>query len=108
MTLVLSNEDVARLLPMNVAIEALEPSYCDLICGEALSPVRRDMLIPLNEAEKSRFVAALGRILSDHFSTISQLLAPDFMSSDESKLLFRRLRSAEPGFIEIGDCGSGR
>ena len=36
MTLVLSNEEVARLLPMEAAMEALEPSYCDLARGEAL------------------------------------------------------------------------
>ncbi len=52
MTLVLSNDDITRLLPMDVAIQALEPSYCDLTCGEAISPARRDMLIPLPEAEK--------------------------------------------------------
>ena len=47
MTLVLSNEEVARLLPMEAAMEALEPAYCDLARGEALSPARRDMLAPL-------------------------------------------------------------
>lgn len=52
MTLVLSNEEVAQLLPMEAAIEALEPSYCDLARGEAISPARRDMLVPLPGAEK--------------------------------------------------------
>ncbi|MBI4444257.1 MAG: ornithine cyclodeaminase family protein [Acidobacteria bacterium] len=52
MTLILSNEEVARLLPMEAAMEALEPSYCDLARGEALSPARRDMLTPLAGAEK--------------------------------------------------------
>ena len=52
MTLVLNNEEVARLLPMEVAMEALEPSYGDLSQGEAISPARRDMLIPLPGAEK--------------------------------------------------------
>jgi len=52
MTLGLSNAEIARLLPMDAAIEALEPSYCDLTRGEAISPARRDMLIPLAEAEK--------------------------------------------------------
>ena len=52
MTLVLSNEDIVKLLPMEVAIEALEPSYCDLVNGEAISPARRDMLIPLPEKVK--------------------------------------------------------
>ncbi len=52
MTLVLSNEEVDRLLPMELAIEAQEPAYCDLVRGEAISPARRDMLIPLREKEK--------------------------------------------------------
>ena len=52
MTLVLNNQDIVRLLPMQSAIEALEPSYCDLSIGEAISPARRDMLTPLQEAEK--------------------------------------------------------
>ncbi|HEY7679720.1 MAG TPA: ornithine cyclodeaminase family protein [Terriglobia bacterium] len=52
MTLVLSNEEVVRLLPMAAAIEALEPSYCDLSQGEAISPARRDMLVPLPGAVK--------------------------------------------------------
>ena len=47
MTLVLSNEEITRLLPMEVAIEALEPSYGDLSKGEAISPARRDLLVPL-------------------------------------------------------------
>lgn len=47
MTLVLSNEEVWKLLPMEAAIEALEPSYCDLTNGEALCPGRRDLLVPL-------------------------------------------------------------
>jgi ornithine cyclodeaminase/alanine dehydrogenase-like protein (mu-crystallin family) len=45
--LVLSNEDVERLLPMEAAIEALEPAYCDLARKEALSPARRDLLVRL-------------------------------------------------------------
>ena len=52
MTLVLNNQEVDRLLPMEAAIEALEPSYIDLVHNEAISPARRDMLIPLKEAEK--------------------------------------------------------
>jgi len=47
MTLVLSNEEVVKLLPMEAAIEALEPSYCDLSRGEAICPPRRDLLVPL-------------------------------------------------------------
>ena len=46
MTLILSNEEVARLLPMEAAMEALEPAYCDLARGEALSPARRSSAIP--------------------------------------------------------------
>ena len=52
MTLVLSNEEIEQLLPMEAAIEALEPSYCDLARGEAISACRRDMLVPLPGAEK--------------------------------------------------------
>ena len=52
MALVLSNEDIVKLLPMDVAIGALEPSYCDLARGEALSPARLDLLTPLPEKEK--------------------------------------------------------
>ncbi len=52
MTLVLNNQEVDRLLPMEAAIEALEPSYMDLVRNEAISPARRDMLIPLQEKEK--------------------------------------------------------
>jgi ornithine cyclodeaminase/alanine dehydrogenase-like protein (mu-crystallin family) len=52
MTLVLNNEEVRNLLPMEAAIEALEPSYCDLSIGEALCPARRDLLVPLPGPEK--------------------------------------------------------
>ncbi len=52
MTLVLNNKEVVSLLPMDVAIEALEPSYCDLSNGEALCPARRDLLVPLPGAGK--------------------------------------------------------
>ena len=53
MTLVLSNEEVVKLLPMEAAIEALEPSYCDLSRGEAICPPRRDLLVPLAGAVKT-------------------------------------------------------
>ena len=53
MTLVLNNEEVERLLPIDVAMDVQEPAYRDLVSGEAISPVRRDMLIPLPGAEKS-------------------------------------------------------
>src|ERR1051325_4737672 len=52
MTLVLNNQEIANLLPMDAAIEALEPSYCDLSNGEALCPARRDLLVPLPGPEK--------------------------------------------------------
>ena len=52
MTLVLSNEEVGRLLPMETAIEAHEPAYCDLARGDAICPARRDMLVPLPGQEK--------------------------------------------------------
>ena len=52
MALVLSNADIVKLLPMDAAIAALEPSYCDFARGEAISPTRRDMLVPLPEAER--------------------------------------------------------
>jgi ornithine cyclodeaminase/alanine dehydrogenase-like protein (mu-crystallin family) len=53
MTLILNNQEVDRLLPMDAAIEALEPSYMDLTRNEALCPARRDLLIPLAWKEKS-------------------------------------------------------
>jgi ornithine cyclodeaminase/alanine dehydrogenase-like protein (mu-crystallin family) len=53
MTLVLNNEEIVRLLPMELAIEALEPAYCDLAGGEAISPARRDLLVPLPGPEKT-------------------------------------------------------
>jgi len=53
MTLVLSNEDILKLLPMEAAIAALEPSYGDLANGDAISPARRDLLVPLPGAVKS-------------------------------------------------------
>jgi len=53
MTLVLSNEEITKLLPMKAAIEALEPSYRDLTQGEALCPARRDLLVPLPGAVKT-------------------------------------------------------
>ncbi|MBI3935167.1 MAG: ornithine cyclodeaminase family protein [Acidobacteria bacterium] len=53
MTLVLTNEEVARLLPMEAAIAALEPSYCDLSQGMAICPARRDLLVPLPGAVKT-------------------------------------------------------
>jgi alanine dehydrogenase len=52
MTLVLTNEEIQQLLPMDAAIEALEPSYCDLARGEAISAARRDMLVPLPGTKK--------------------------------------------------------
>lgn len=53
MTLVLNNEEVERLLPIEVAMDVQEPAYRDLVAGEAISPARRDMLIPLPGPEKS-------------------------------------------------------
>ena len=53
MTLVLNNEEVERLLPIEVAMDVQEPAYRDLVEGEAISPARRDMLIPLPGPEKS-------------------------------------------------------
>ncbi|HWP86148.1 MAG TPA: ornithine cyclodeaminase family protein [Terriglobia bacterium] len=47
MALLLNNEEVRSLLPMEAAIEALEPAYRDLAQGEAISALRRDLLAPL-------------------------------------------------------------
>lgn len=46
MTLILSNDDVERLLPMQLCISALEEGYRDLAAGEAVTRARSDCLVP--------------------------------------------------------------
>lgn len=46
MTLILSNDDVERLLPMQLCIAALEEGYRDLAAGEAVTRPRSDCLVP--------------------------------------------------------------
>jgi alanine dehydrogenase len=52
MTLVLNNQEIEQLLPIDAAIDALEPAYCDLARGEAISACRRDLLTLLPGAPK--------------------------------------------------------
>jgi ornithine cyclodeaminase/alanine dehydrogenase-like protein (mu-crystallin family) len=46
MTLILSNEDVAELLPMRECIDVLEDAYVELSEGRGVSRVRSDCLVP--------------------------------------------------------------
>src|SRR5262249_43917240 len=46
MTLVLSNDDVERLLPMHECIEVLEDAYVELSEGRGVNRVRSDCLVP--------------------------------------------------------------
>ncbi len=52
MPLVLSNEEIVKLLPVRAAIDVLEPCYEDLARGEAISSPRQDLLVPLAEQGK--------------------------------------------------------
>ena len=45
-TLILSNDEVAQLLPMHECIEALEDAYLELSEGRGVSRVRSDCLVP--------------------------------------------------------------
>ena len=49
MTLMLSNDDVARLLSMDEAIGALEESYLGLVSGDAVCRPRIDVRIPTSQ-----------------------------------------------------------
>src|SRR6478735_6997833 len=46
MTLILSNDDVARLLTMRECIDVLEDVYVDLSEGRGVNRVRSDCLVP--------------------------------------------------------------
>ena len=53
MTLIISNEDVAKLLTMEETIDALEASYRALVTKEAVCRPRVDIRIPTSEAGKT-------------------------------------------------------
>jgi ornithine cyclodeaminase/alanine dehydrogenase-like protein (mu-crystallin family) len=46
MTLILTNDDVEKLLPMHECIEALEDVYVELSAGRAVNRIRSDGLVP--------------------------------------------------------------
>jgi ornithine cyclodeaminase/alanine dehydrogenase-like protein (mu-crystallin family) len=46
MTLILTNDDVEKLLPMHECIEALEDVYIELSAGRAVNRIRSDSLVP--------------------------------------------------------------
>jgi ornithine cyclodeaminase/alanine dehydrogenase-like protein (mu-crystallin family) len=51
MTLILSNDDVAELLPMRECIDALEDAYIELSEGRGVSRVRSDCLVPATQGD---------------------------------------------------------
>lgn len=53
MTLIINNDDVARLLTMEMTIDALEESYLALAAGEAVCRPRIDIRIPTSDPEKN-------------------------------------------------------
>src|SRR5436305_600496 len=53
MTLIINNADVAKLLTMEMTIEALEESYKQLATGEAVCRPRIDIRIPTSDPAKS-------------------------------------------------------
>jgi alanine dehydrogenase len=53
MTLIINNDDVARLLTIEETIEALERSYRDLAAGEATCRPRIDIRIPTSDPAKN-------------------------------------------------------
>ena len=46
MTLILTNDDVEKLLPMHECIEVLEDVYVKLSAGRAVNRIRSDSLVP--------------------------------------------------------------
>jgi alanine dehydrogenase len=53
MTLIINNEDVAKLLTIEVTMEALEESYKNLVLGEATCRPRIDIRIPTSDPKKN-------------------------------------------------------
>jgi ornithine cyclodeaminase/alanine dehydrogenase-like protein (mu-crystallin family) len=53
MTLIINNDDVAKLLTIEVTIDALEQSYRNLAIGEAICRPRIDIRIPTSDPTKS-------------------------------------------------------
>ena len=61
MTLILSNDDVAKLLSMRECIDVLEDVYVELSTGRGVNRVRSDCLVPTGQGDalyslKSMFV----------------------------------------------------
>ena len=53
MTLILNNDDVAKVLTMETTIAALEQSYLQLACGEAVCRPRIDIRIPTSDPARN-------------------------------------------------------
>src|SRR5947209_19609800 len=53
MTLIIDNDDVARLLTMEMTIDALEESYLSLANGDAVCRPRIDMRIPTSDPSRN-------------------------------------------------------
>jgi ornithine cyclodeaminase/alanine dehydrogenase-like protein (mu-crystallin family) len=53
MTLILNNDDVKKVLTMDMTIAALEKSYLDIASGEAVCRPRIDMRIPTKDPKKN-------------------------------------------------------
>ena len=53
MTLIINNDDVARLLTMEMTIDALEESYLALAAGEAVCRPRIDLRIPTSDPTRN-------------------------------------------------------
>src|SRR5947209_670328 len=53
MTLIIDNDDVARLLTMEMTIDALEESYLSLASGDAVCRPRIDMRIPTSDPSRN-------------------------------------------------------
>lgn len=103
MTLVLSNEEVERLLPMEVAIEALEPAYGDLTRGEAISPARRDMLIPLAGTEKCVYEFKDMPAVYPRKNVVALRINSDFLTwSHRAGTLRREKQPRAPGDRYVG------
>ena len=53
MTLIINNDDVAKLLTIEVTMDALEQSYRNLAIGEAICRPRIDIRIPTSDPTKN-------------------------------------------------------